>query len=360
MKFFSRTLFNWICAILVFSLVCAALGRLFRREVSGVSLKIRRFSERKENVDILFIGSSRIYHGISPKVFDQTLRETGRPWHSFNVGMDGMSTPEAFALVRRLLALGVHKPKYVFFEVQSGIGAGTPTRDDWVKERDVYWRDRDSLFAGFRKFSAGLSWSGGTLTGPPFSVGRWKYFGPLFLADVRLWIRNATNFGVGNEIVERAAEALPIWDRAALPKKISDDETHLPSGWDGYFAMSKPMSGEALTVYRKYFAEAQKGPVKRAPELIMRRELSRFQEAMARRNIQVVFVFPPSLFSGRSSWLDAPPRSLLLDYHDVARYPQFYTEDVRLDAEHLNARGAEIFSRTLAKDFARTLPPANR
>jgi hypothetical protein len=328
--------------------------------VSGISLKVRRFTARKKNVDIIFIGSSRIYHGISPKVFDRTLRATGRPWRSFNMGMDGMTTAEGFAMVRRLRALHPRKLKYVFFEVQSGIAAGTPTRDDQVKERDVYWRDWDSLLSGFRKFASGLSWSGGALSGTPFSLGRWEYFGPLLGADVRLWVRNAINFGAGSEIIERAGDALPPLRRISKREKRKVDGADLPPNWDGYFAMSQPMAGATLTSYRKSLSDLQTHPVQRAPELIMRSELSRFAQAMVRKKIEVVFVVPPSLLSGRGSGIDAPRGSPLFDYDDLTRYPQFYEEDDRLDAEHLNARGADLFSQTLATDFAKTLTSATR
>ena len=60
-----------------------------------------------------------------------------------------MNPAEGFALVRRLLALHPPRLKYIFFEFQSDPGAGTPIRDDLVRERDVYWRDWDSVRLDF-------------------------------------------------------------------------------------------------------------------------------------------------------------------------------------------------------------------
>ena len=80
---------SWLCALLAFALVCAAVGRFFPQRGEGVALKEERFREQKERIDILFVGSSRVFHGISPKVFDRTLHAAGRPWHSFNAGVDG-------------------------------------------------------------------------------------------------------------------------------------------------------------------------------------------------------------------------------------------------------------------------------
>ena len=351
MKSMPRYALSWLIGVLVFVLVCDGIGNLFPRSVSSISLKVHRFTEEKDDIDLVFVGSSRIFHGIAPKVFDQTLLASGHQWRSFNVAMDGMTTAEGFAMVKRLVALRPQKLKYVFFEAQSIITAGTPTGKQKVTERDVYWRDWDSLRLSFRTFTMGLTWPGGTLPGPPYSFRRWDYFAPLLAANVRLWIRNATNVGVGMEILQDAADALPPFKRP--PRKPEGPD--LPPNWDGYYAMSKPMSEKTLATYREAFAGARDHPVQRVPRPMMRNELSRFTQEMAAKKIQVVFMVPPSLMAGRGSGIHVPSGSLLLAYDDFDRYPQFYAEENRLDVEHLNARGAELFSQTLAEEFVRLL-----
>ena len=351
MKSVSRYALSWLIGVLVFVFICAGISKLFPRQVSGISLKVHRFTEEKDHVDVIFVGSSRIYHGIEPKVFDQTLLASGRQWRSFNVAMDGMTTAEGFAMVKRLVALRPQKLKYVFFEAQSVITAGTPTGDQKVTERDVYWRDWDSLRLNFRTFTMGLTWPGGTLPGTPYSFRRWNDFEPLLVANVRLWIRNVTNVGIGMEILQNAAAALPPFK----PPSSKLDGADLPPNWDGYYAMTKPMSGETLATYRNAFAGAHDHPTQRVPRPMMRSELRRFAQEMAAKKIQVVFMVPPSLMAGRGSGIHVPSGSLLLAYDDFDRYPQFYTEENRLDVEHLNARGAELFSQTLAEEFVRLL-----
>ena len=341
-----------------FALVGAGVGEFFPLEVSGISLKLRRFAQQKKNVDIIFVGSSRIYHGIDPKTFDQTMKANGHSWRSFNVGMDGMTTAEGFALVRRLLALHPGKLKYVFFEAQPAISAGTPTGDAQGKQRDVYWRDWPSIRSGFRIFAQGLTWPGGILPGTPLSVRRLEEFGPRFVATARLWFRNVTHVGSGMDLFEGAVDALPSHPSHRTPRKA--DRPNLPSDWNGYFAMSKPIAGETLATYRKTFAEVQDDVVKHAPDPMMRSELKRFAQEMAAKNVRVVFVVPPSLMAARGSGTHAPDGSPLFAYDDVARYPQFYEEDNRLDTEHLNARGAKIFSGKLAEDSCGALAPATR
>ena len=357
MNSLSRYALNWLIAALVFALVCAGFGKFFPRPVNWISLKVHRFTEKKDDVDIVFVGSSRTYHGIAPKVFDQTLRASGHRWRSFNTAMDGMTTAEGFAMVRRLLALHPRKLKYVFFEAQFAITAGTPAGDQKVTERDVYWRDWESLLSGFRMFDMGLALPSGTLAGAPYSFQRWNDFGPFLAANVRLWIRNVTNVGIAMEILRGSIDALP--PRPPLSRQ-EFNEASLPSNWDGYYAMSNPMSAATLTTYRKAFTSMQDRPARPRPSPMMRSELERFVQEMTAKNIEVVFVVPPSAKGGRGSGINVPSGSRLLAYDDFTRYPQFYEEENRLDTEHLNARGAEIFTRALAQEFIHSLDSTGR
>lgn len=354
MKAIARAAESWAVALLFFALVCLAVGKYFPQEVNGISLKFRRFVPQKENVDTLFVGSSRIYHGVDPATFDRTMKTHGHSTHSFNLAMDGLNTAEGFAFIRRVLALHPRRLKTIFFEAQPTI-ASTPIETSAVKVRDVYWRDWPSVVDGTRIFAEGLAWPRGVLPGAPFSANRWQQFGPRFLATTRLWFRNFTHVGSGLEIVSGAIAHLP--PRGKRPKPKVD---RLPPDWDGYFAMDRPMAGKTLAAYRATMAALQKPAPPRSPDPMMRSEQARFVREMAAKNIRVVFVEPPSLTAARGSAIHVPSGVPLFAYADKARYPEFYTEEDRLDTEHLNARGAEIFSRTLAEDYSASLAAGTR
>ena len=337
------------CALLGFVPVCVVLGWVFPREVAGISAKVRNFRAQRQKIDSVFVGSSRVFHGISPKVFDRTLREHGRNWRSFNAGMDGMNPSEELALVRRLLAFHPRKLKYIFFEFQSDPGAGTPIRNDEVRERDVYWRDLPSLVAGFRKFVVGLSSPLPSTLGDRFSLGRLTYFGHLLSADTRLWFRNFAHVGEGFEILDRIAKqtALTTSDPVAGYK-------------DGFFPMDTPMPADVLTKYRASFADMDKYRREHLPEPVIQDQLKRFAKEMAKRHITVVFILPPAVIGNLGDEINAPSGSLLLAYDDAHRYPDLYAEENRLDRQHLNGRGAKLFSRRLALDFLNALAPSGR
>jgi hypothetical protein len=272
----------------------------------------------------------------------------GHPWQSFNAGFDGLNTAEGFAILRGFLRHHPHKLRYLFFELTPPIWAGTPTRDDWVTERQVYWRDWESLTSAFRTFALGITLPDPNLPGTRFSLRRWSFFGPLLSADFRLWARNETNLGRGFELSRGQA----IW-------MSPPEDDRVPKNWDGFFPMSKPMEGKTLADYRTGLIKMREQPKTAVPDEIMRRELAEFCRGLAKKKIEVVFLVAPSLWYGRGVRVDAPPGHIVLSYDDYTRYPEFYEEQNRLDVEHLNARGADLFSRTLATDFIAALDRAH-
>jgi len=347
---------NCVCALLGFIVVCLVIARVDSRDISGISAKVRNFRQQRKKIDILFVGSSRVFHGIAPKIFDRTLREHGYDWHSFNAGMDGMNPAEEQALVRQLLACHPPRLKYIFFEFQSDPAAGTPIHDNEVQERDVYWRDLPALVAGLRKFAIGFSSSLPSTFGSRFSLGRLRYFAPLLSADTRLWFRNFSHGGRGVDLLATLSSKKP----SAMHDPAAADYGYLRGYKDGFFPMDTPLSGEILTKYREAFAEMEKNRQAKLAEPVMQDQLRRFAKAMTARRIRVAFILPPAVIGNPGDEINAPPGTLLLAYDNVARYPELYAEENRLDRQHLNGRGAELFSRQLALDFLRALDSDRR
>ena len=78
--------------------------------------------------------------------------------------------------------------------------------------------------------------------------------------------------------------------------------------------------------------------------------------------VQPVVVFPPRrLFRGATNSLAdlvraRRPEVPMFDYHDPQRLPRLYRDrDCWFDANHLNERGARLFSAELAADWSREL-----
>jgi hypothetical protein len=71
--------------------------------------------ERLSPVDVVFIGTSRVHTDVDPRVVDARLRDAGRAWRSFNLGVPALTIVEELRLVERLRALPA-PPRYVILE----------------------------------------------------------------------------------------------------------------------------------------------------------------------------------------------------------------------------------------------------
>ncbi|MBA3963736.1 MAG: hypothetical protein H0X40_17800 [Chthoniobacterales bacterium] len=241
--------------------------------------KLQWFEQHKDEFDIVFVGSSRIYHGVSPKLFDQITAQSGHHWRSFNLGKDGMVQGECLAVVRQIVALHPQKLRYVFFEIQ-GSGTSIPKR------------------AAERANSKPLSYA-----------GRYGGLGP---------------------------------------------------DGDGYFPMGKSMTPAVQERYRGFLKAAQESPDPHPADSSARETLGHFCEELGSENVRIIFVEAPSLRSAHGSSVNAPAGIPLFSFSDTVRYAALYDEKNRMDAEHLNARGAEVFSRALANEFVAMLDSRTR
>ena len=252
-----------------FALLLASASQVRSQDVGRIARKLHWCEAHKDNFDIVFVGSSRVFHGLSPRSFDQTASASGQRWRSFNLGMDSMGRAQSMAIIRELVATGPRHLKYVFFELEPGTG---------------------------------------TLAGGQNRPAR------------RETPSEPSGSGLG------------------------------PDG-DGFYPMDRPMSPAVQSFYEERLAAVKSNPAPRQPNELVRTELGRFYDEMAAKNIRVIFLVAPSLRAAHGSGVNAPPGSPLFSLNDLVRCALLYDEDNRMDAEHLNARSAELFSRILALEF---------
>lgn len=250
------------------ALLLVSAASVWSQDVGRIDRKLNWCKAHKDDFDIIFVGSSRVFHGLSPRIFDQETRASGQHWRSFNLGMDKMGMAQSAAIIRELVATGPRRLKYVFFELEPGMATLAAEQHDPLQGQTL------------RQSGSGLG----------------------------------------------------------------------PDG-DGFFPMNRPMNPAVESFYQQRLSAVKANPAPRPPNESARAELGHFYEEMAARNIQVIFVVAPSLRAAHGSGSNAPSGSPLFSYDDVVRYAPLYDEANRMDAQHLNARGAEVFSRTLAREF---------
>lgn len=301
-------------------------------DVPTVSDKLAVFGAHREEWDTVFIGSSRVFNQLSPKLFDADRRAAGQASRSFNLAASAMRPPEDFQTLGRALALRPTRLRLVIMELMNVYPTMTPTERDtrrvtgWHRPRETAWITGAVLVA----------------PQPPFEMGR--RLENHLLAGARSF------FHVGDAQARMSADP----PRAVGGEGLGEDS-------DGYAPTSKARKAEEPE-YRRFLVDlpgwertvsglaAGSLPERDPVNPLLRWELPRQIARLREQGIATVLFIPP---------VPRPERGLrrlgersgaaaVFAFNDPAAFPELFRAEVRTDAEHLDAEGAEQLTHALA------------
>jgi hypothetical protein len=302
--------------------------------IDGVSPKVQFIRDHLDEIDTLFIGSSRVYHGLSPSVFDAVTAAAGVPTHSYNFGVDAMLPPETFYVADQILAAKPRKLRWVFIELEDVQVTISP--EQVRTHRALSWHDWKRTWLVVRKLLE-------------LDVReKWKQKKNRILQNQdtmamhsRLFLQHLANAGRFFDLMHWSPQ--------------EDDATQLdyePLG-DGYAPTMVRMEGERRARYEAWVAA---DPASATP-----REVDRYADQVFRRYAEefraigatpIFFVTPGSTAFLPSKFIGAPPGAVMA-FNDARAFPSLYVASSRIDESHLNAAGADEFTRLLAFRFLR-------
>lgn len=326
--------------VLGLALLIAALAPLDRlADVDVVGEKLEHLRRHAEVYDTLFVGSSTLYRGVSPAVYDAELAARGIAARSFNFGVLGMVPPETYYLLERILALRPPRLATVYLELaffQKRVKRTHSRRFD-------YWHtpaQTANVLRAIARSEWPWEWKVSqsarhleSLARRTFHVGQGRALGQALLAP----------FGA----LEFDAELLGPHQDGWL--STEDDASN----------RMKLRRGEVAGAADDFLADEVARL--RADDTPGRREsvvgLRALAEAVARvraSGATPILLVPPCL-DRRSGLIEFARGRLgveVLAFNDPDRYPELYSPDNRFDHGHVNKEGAAAFSRALAARFA--------
>lgn len=334
--------------LLPFVLILTIAGSLAPwPEDYGLRAKMAYFLEHKDEFNAVFIGSSRVARSMVPSVIDETMRAEGIDFHSFNLGIPAMESYEADHLLRAVVDAEPAKLKWIIVEADKWI-VGTPEFGKFT-HRSVHWHSLAETknvvdFLGDRE----IPWLKHKLiVANHFLQWAWKW----------------SSYGLGPDIV--AALCMP----AKGPDKYQADLTErqgyrpLESETEAEFEerrksfLAKPGEFENIVMHLSAFEEQ----TRTKPESMqsfnphaVKRQVELIREAGARP----IFIGPATIMGAiPPPWIlyETGVIPNLLCYTQPKEYPMLFDADHYFDLNHLNEKGARLFSEMLAKDMARLI-----
>jgi hypothetical protein len=340
-----------------------------------VDEKLKFFSEHRDEFDTLFFGSSRTYHQLLPEAFDEVTAAHGTPTKSFNFGIDGLFPPEDGYVAEKLFASRPAKLRRVFIEISY-------FRHFWVgmdpdSIRALYWHDGRSLLligqdvftpydparllnqgADEKKKAKPFRWKNWRKEWSKTSAawgrkweqffGKWHLGGEHSQPDdvmthVRIFLRRMINAGRGAELISRLGQG--------TTRKF--DWSVLGTDFRGAKPMAHPkqVASVNLEKFDALLEKVRAEPIPLLPQSLAQAANTRRIVALVRSvGAEPILFVAPDVQPCRR-FLPDEPKLPMFDFTEVAKWPQLYRREQRIDSSHLDREGSLEFTRAFALMF---------
>jgi hypothetical protein len=356
----------------------ARVANLFlpRIELPVIDEKLAHFAAHKDEYDTLFFGSSRTYRHLLPAQFDAATAAAGVPTKSFNFGIDGLFPPEDGYLLEQLFALKPRRLKRVFIEISF-------FRNHWFaidpeSTRALHWHDVPRMMQiasdEFRRYiprrltyppqpiapRKPRTWRK-AIRESPREIGKWwrvmneKEDGlpgqiRKFSVHMGLFFRRSLSIGRVGELVVRYSKAFNSRQPPTAPPVESN-----PLGPNGDGAV--PVNWME-TAKPAFLEEYERCKAERLADPAPLRPLSKGHEAdvlgmlaLARRaGVEPILYISPEVVPCRR-YPETETKVALFDFTEIAKYPELFRSEQRIDISHMNEAGAKLFTDAFARRF---------
>lgn len=293
--------------------------------------------EHGEQYDTMFFGSSRMHYALKPEVFDSRMGELGHSTKSFNFALSGLRMLDVVHMLEWVVE---HKPSSLRRAVIELHSFEQDIRgSQWFSDQDlemhapgVFWPRVESILVSKR---------------PVLDKAAQLQYVALHS------ISNALRLGQGTRIV---SDLLARSREERLPHAYDVAS----GGWEDVSAVKLDhmiREHEEFAARRAHYEQQLSWKVSRARienleggfnAGVVRAIAARLRSA----DIEPVFVVMPCFscdFYGRDGVADVAREVRVLELDDPAPNRPIYDWSSYYDGSHLNARGAEVFSRFLAE-----------
>jgi hypothetical protein len=336
--------------LLSFVLVTALIrGLLPVPADGGLAAKLSAWEASRDTTEALFVGSSRVAHGIVPEVFDAVMNERGRPLRSFNLGVDAMGSFETDALVRRVLADPPENLAWLFVELDAWSPAKIGNDALWT-EREIRWHDARLTLAALRSIRISEAML-------PMKL-------QLARVHVEHFLMRTLNLGLARQALRRAL--LSATPPSATEPPPTAAELLTTRGFQPYPARDAGgvlFHGNPQAYLRAVEAVTRARSHARTLDFYNVEPLRGQAAFVEATGVRLVYFVTPTVRS--MPYVDALEQGgelpALVAFHRPEKHPDLFELAHRHDdLDHLNEDGARAFTQELAEAFAELPVPGER
>lgn len=330
---------SWLLTVLIAFFGYGLVSEAFRFAMVPFpelpAAKFRIIERRKDTLDAIFIGSSRVMHGLRPDVIDPLVSKPGKPFRSFNLSLPGQPGYEMNYILEAFLALDPERLRYVVVEAPTWM----PYLPRELNERWVHWHDRRQTVRLLRS----------VVEDPSTTMGEKA---ALVRDHLTLMVYRQSSYGLGPAIFRGAA--LPMAPATRLSESLIDS-------WRGFAA--RDPTGQAKTrqqspTFKKraasHDAEMADWDATRLPDAervpLDFRAMQHQREAVEAAGFRFIPIAMPGrvIVDGLRGHEIAGELEGLWNFAQPEEYPELFESSNLYNADHLNDRGATLLSELVA------------
>lgn len=306
-------------------------------EEASIIHKINYYQKNKDQINTLFIGTSRIYRQVAPILFDSLNHGTTV---SYNAAYDNLRPYRTFDYIKYLEIDS--SCKYLFIELipPSRIG------DNYNANPALFSMDYDKYFS---------MWDFSLKSNYPLQFKVYyllRYSQAFFYKYLGFGLKKYIGLIINN------------YEAELEPLSYSLEETR---GFQSYQEDPSLQENEIVAARRKKFLQdpdqTLKAIIRQSKTVISKQmanrdafidDLLRLEKNLMVRNIEVFYIITPRRKTYDLTYIAtmrAFVRGHVIDLSSPELYPTFYQEKYSFDEEHLNEKGAKIFTKELNNAF---------
>jgi len=334
----SRTALRVFLHLTLFAVGFALVGGWLRGNMRE-RIKVEWFHTVKDEIDVVFLGSSHVFRQFDPALFDAQRQDEPSALRSINLASAGMSFWEQYYMLHRILDEQAPALRWVILEV-------LPFAPDMKEKNDfglrrLEWHDSRTTWHLLREaYLAAAPWS-----------DRWA----LMQRHLEHWWQRSLQVARGVDMVQRFGQE---------PMATFDNLEALGANRNGYSPLESSTASERERGLRKKFrrnpaellegARKMKGPgAKNLPDPGLLAAVLEMEELAASRGVELVWWVHPNLqrYKGWRHMHASGAIKHFIAYDNSEAHPEFYRVGAHFDLYHLNKQASERMTMTFAFDF---------
>ncbi|QNL20557.1 hypothetical protein HZR84_00850 [Hyphobacterium sp. CCMP332] len=299
--------------------------------------KLQTYKALKKTKDIntLFFGSSRIYHHISPEVYDRLMADYKSA--SYNFSLPGTFNPESYFLLEKFL------------------------------EKDVKDSELDLIIIELQSFNNLYSRNIFSHKASYWNNFPYYYYALNFIINSNLPLPEKTKLLIKYSIsfIYRLSSYPKLFQKQKTTKLgdsrtttgfVSiDDQIKKRHPNDFHNKIREKRLSDSLEIERRYRASGKVNALLKNTRCneVLQKKLQTLIEKAEKKNCHLLFLIPPRLtlkdYQQTLPFINCLPEKNILQMADRESYPYFYQAKYIIDRGHLNGAGAIIFTEKLTE-----------